>query len=432
MPPYDDMPIDDDYSDIALLIASVREFPSEEFTHELDARVERRFAAEGTSSRPTRARRARRRRLSVWTAGPGVALVAGIAAAVVVIGGGFGGSPSARPSLNTEAAKLNSTTAGRASATKSAGHKAPSWARSAVGSPKTAAVNGVGETTAGGSGTPAELGAKASSSHSPGFDSLTTQGAVSSTSYSAASNSGLAAAPVAPGVKQIQSAQISLTTPNRYVDTVAREIFAVVSLEHGTVLNSQITAAASGSGGGYGWLSLSVPTGNLQATMTRLSGLRFASVSSRTDASQNVSHQYNADARQLADARALRISLLKQLAAAYTQTAIDSIKAQLQIAERQITHWQNTLGSLQHKVSYSNVSVAINQNGLPSHPVAHRSSFGIGSAAHDAIRVLVVAAGVALIALAALIPVGLVAALLVWLWVWLRQRRREHALDSAA
>jgi hypothetical protein len=31
-----------------------------------------------------------------------------------------------------------------------------------------------------------------------------------------------------------------------------------------------------------------------------------------------------------------------------------------------------------------------------------------------------------------LIPVGLVAALLVWLWVWLRQRRREHALDTAS
>jgi hypothetical protein len=29
-----------------------------------------------------------------------------------------------------------------------------------------------------------------------------------------------------------------------------------------------------------------------------------------------------------------------------------------------------------------------------------------------------------------LVPVGLLGALLMWLWVWLRQRRREHALDA--
>jgi hypothetical protein len=71
---------------------------------------------------------------------------------------------------------------------------------------------------------------------------------------------------------------------------------------------------------------------------------------------------------------------------------------------------------------------------LPIIPVAkhHSSGFTISHAGHDAMRVLVVSAGVALITLAVMIPVGLVAALLMWLWVWLRQRRREHALDSAS
>ena len=78
-------------------------------------------------------------------------------------------------------------------------------------------------------------------------------------------------------------------------------------------------------------------------------------------------------------------------------------------------------------------TVQINAGGLPVVPVAkHSSSFTIGRAGHDALRVLVVSAGVALIALAVVIPIGLVAALLVWLWVWLRQRRREHALDAAS
>ena len=56
-------------------------------------------------------------------------------------------------------------------------------------------------------------------------------------------------------------------------------------------------------------------------------------------------------------------------------------------------------------------------------PAVSRSAVPV----HDALRVLVVAAGVALIALAVLIPVGLVAALLMLaIGVWLRQRRREQ------
>jgi hypothetical protein len=241
-------------------------------------------------------------------------------------------------------------------------------------------------------------------------------------------------APVAPGGKQIQAAQISLMTPNVHVDQVAQEVFNVVGQEHGTVESSHITAATRGTGGGYASFSLSVPTSNLQATMTDLSRLHFAAVESRTDSSQNVSHQYNSDQRQLKDAVALRTSLLKQLQTAYTQQAIDSIKAQLKLAEQQITAWQNRLGSLQHQIGYSNVQVSINENGLPFVPVAkhHSSAFSIGRAGHDALRVLVVSAGVALIGLAVMVPLGLVAALLMWLWVWLRQRRREHALDAAS
>jgi hypothetical protein len=48
---------------------------------------------------------------------------------------------------------------------------------------------------------------------------------------------------------------------------------------------------------------------------------------------------------------------------------------------------------------------------------------------HDAGRVLVVAAGVALIALAVLVPLGLLVALGLWVAAALRRRRREQALD---
>jgi hypothetical protein len=259
-------------------------------------------------------------------------------------------------------------------------------------------------------------------------------GAYGAATLGAASNTSQAAnAIVVPGAKQIRSAQIDLTTPNQHVNQVAAEIIGVVSFEHGTVMSSQVTAASTAAGGGYGSFTLSIPTANLQSTVNQLSRLRYADLSSSTAGSQNVSDQYASDQRQLADAQALRESLLKQLAAATTQQQTDSIDAQLKLAAGQVTRWQRALASLEHRISYSDVTVEVNAGYLPIPPVVHRAStFSLGRAAHDALRVLIVSAGVALIALALAIPIGLALALLVWLWLWARRRRREQALDRAA
>jgi hypothetical protein len=404
MRPFDDIPLEEsDYSDVALMLASVREWPADDFARDLDARVARHFAEEPAP----RARAGRRSRLPLWSAGPAVALVAGIVAAVVVISSAtLGSNPG--PTRN-----------------------GPVSYNAAQPSRRTPTTNELKPTLQ-----PVDKSASGGGAVGASSNSSTNSPNAGAQRFSTASTDLTSQAPVAPGAKQIQSAQISLMTPNDHVDQVAQEVFQVVGDEHGTVGSSHITAATSGSGGGYASFSLSVPTSNLQATMTALSRLHFAAVQSRTDSSQNVSHQYNSDQRQLADAKALRSSLLKQLASAVTTQQIDSIKAQLKLAEQQITSWQSTLGSLQHRISFSNVQVEINQNGLPLLPVRRHhttsSGFTIGHAGHDALRVLVIAAGVALIALAVMIPVGLVAALLMWLWVWLRQRRREHALDSTS
>ena len=405
MRPFDEIPFEEsDYSDVALMLAGVREWPSDDFARELDARVARRFAPE---AEPTaRGKTSRPSRLPRWAAGPAVALVAGVVAAVVVLSGGGGGALN-----NSHVAPLKPLQAAQSSSGSGAVH-----GRNA--------------------GTPAR------SEHSP-LPTLTTfsaSGSAGTATYSNAPAASTQNAPttlsaaVAPGAKQIRSAQLNLSTQNVHVNQVAQEIFTVVGSDHGTVLSSHITTATRGSGGGYASFSLSIPTGNLQDAMTQLSRLHYVAVVSSDNSSQNVGRQYNSDQRQLSDAQALRTSLLKQLAAATTDQEIDSIKAQLKLAEQQITSWQNTLGSLQHRISYSNLSVQVNQNGLPIIPVAkhHSSGFTISHAGHDAMRVLVVSAGVALITLAVMIPVGLVAALLMWLWVWLRQRRREHALDSAS
>ncbi len=252
-------------------------------------------------------------------------------------------------------------------------------------------------------------------------------------SSASASGSVVPAAPQAlqpptTGRKVVQGAQLNLTAAANRIDAVAQEIYSVVGQANGVVENSNVT---QGGPGGNASFQLSLPSGSLGQTLTQLSSLTYAQVVSRTDSSQDVTDQYGAATRALADARALRTSLLKQLANAVTTEQIDSITAQIHDAEASISSDQATVNGLNHQVNYSQLSVIINAQAVPP-PVAHHGGggFTLRKAAHDAGRVLTVVAGVALIALAALTPVALVIALAWWVGAALRRRRREQALDS--
>jgi hypothetical protein len=230
------------------------------------------------------------------------------------------------------------------------------------------------------------------------------------------------------GRKVIRSAQLALSAQASHVDAVAQELFDVVGNEKGYVQNSTVTTGT----GATSQFTLSVPSGSLGATMTALSQLRYATVLSRTDNVQDVNGPYLSDVRRLADARALRTSLLKQLAQAVTQAEIDSLKARIHDAEASIRSDESTLARLSHQIDYSQITVTLDAT-IPVATPRHHSGggFTLGKAAHDARRVLVVAAGVALIVLAVLVPVALLAALLWWAGTLVRRRRREHALDVA-
>lgn len=375
-------------AELALLLVATRPEPRAEFAASLDRTVRSRFAPPATT--PPLGLRAR---FSNWF-GPVAGLAAGLAAvalAVVVLGHGGGGSSSgasstvSAPSTLTSAAPSSSAAAASTSAARSRLQRTPK-------PPKPLAP---------------QYGAAVSAA--------------------AASSAAPSPAPVPNGRKITQSAQLALTAPPSHIDSVAQEVFDVVGRENGVVNSSNVTASSSG----YAQFQLSVPSSALAATMTSLSQLRYASVSSRSDATQDVNGQYLSDQRQLADDRALRTSLLKQLANATTQAQIDSLNAQIHDAEASIRSDESTLNGLNHRINFNQISVTI--NAASPVPVAHKStgSFTLGKAAHDAGRVLTVAAGVALIALAALAPIVLIGALGWWIWSALRRRRREQALDLA-
>ena len=76
----------------------------------------------------------------------------------------------------------------------------------------------------------------------------------------------------------------------------------------------------------------------------------------------------------------------------------------------------------------SRVTLVADASAAP--PPATDDSWTPGDAADDALRVLEVAAGVALIALAVALPLALLGAPAAVAARWSRRRRREHALDA--
>jgi hypothetical protein len=396
-------PVDPAYADIAelsLLLAAEKPEVRPEFARSMDQLVQRRFTRPAESGvSPRRWRRVRQ----AWY-GPLAGLAAGAAAiavvAVIASSGGGGGTPSGISAPVSTAASSSASSGSVAAKAPAPAHRlAPSRAATV----------------------PAASGSVASSS------AASTAGSAQSANGTATPSAAEAPRPAPNARKIIQSATLALSAAGNRIDAVSQELFNVVGRENGYVNNSQVTSGA----GGYAQFQLSVPSSALQDTMTALSQLQYATVVSRTDATQDVNGQYLYDQRKLADDRALRTSLLKQLANAVTQAQIDSLTARIHDAEASINSDQATLRGLTHRIDYSQVTVTINSAAPVPVKHHHTGGFTLGKAAHDAGRVLTVGAGVALIALAALLPIALIAALIWWIASAARRRRREHALDLA-
>ena len=393
-------PVDAHYAElaeVALLVAAVKPDVPPEFARSMDERVARRFGSAPGADGAGAARPRRGLRLSkgFWEATGALAAGVALIVAIVVVAGGHGAS-----------SESSSSAASSAASSGSAQRNAP---------PVTLA-------TKPGSGT-------ASTASTPSAPSASSGSAASGSTAAPSTAGAPGVQPPTTGRKVVQGAQLNLAAAPNRIDDVAQQVFDVIGSLNGIVVSSTVTQ--TGGLDGYAQFQLSVPSGSLGRAMSQLSSLNNASVVSRTDTSQDITDQYGATQRALADARALRTSLLKQLATATTTEQINSLNAQIHDAEASISSNQATLARLNHQVNFSQLSLQITAKSAPA-PVSHGSGgFGIGRAAHDAGRVLTVAAGVALIALAGIAPVALVVALVWWVGSALTRRRREQALDAA-
>src|SRR5262249_4592407 len=116
--------------------------------------------------------------------------------------------------------------------------------------------------------------------------------AATSASGSAGSSAAPSLQPPTTGRKFVQSAQLQLTAPANRVDDVAQEVYNVIGQLNGIVVRSTVTQ--TGGSDGSANFQLSVPSASLGQAMSQLSSLHYASVLSRTDASQDITDQYGA------------------------------------------------------------------------------------------------------------------------------------------
>jgi Domain of unknown function (DUF4349) len=224
----------------------------------------------------------------------------------------------------------------------------------------------------------------------------------------------------ARGRRNVQrSAELTLAAPRRSLDRVASRIPGVAADLGGFVASSSVSSAGGGD------FRLRVPTGQLDTAIERLS--RLGRVRNVSRNSLDITSTVVSARARLTDARTERESLLRQLAAADTVNETESIRARLDIVSREIAAARNSLRKVRNRANFANLSVTL----VPASGDSDEGAWTPGDAFDDALRVLEVAAGVAVIALAIVLPL-----LAVWLLAWLAhravvRRRRERSLDLA-
>jgi hypothetical protein len=223
-----------------------------------------------------------------------------------------------------------------------------------------------------------------------------------------------------------RTAALTLAARPRAIEDVADRVVRVTDASGGYVASSSVSGGAD-AGGSF---RLRIPTARLQRTIAELS--RLAHVRERTQATNDITAESVSARERLREARREREGLLRALAGATTLNETDSIKARLRIVNRQIGVARAAVARVDNRARFANVEVTL---------VADRNAgagagdddgtWTPGDALDDAVRVLEVAAGIALIALALALPIGLIAALGVAASRVAGRRRRERALDMA-
>jgi Domain of unknown function (DUF4349) len=233
------------------------------------------------------------------------------------------------------------------------------------------------------------------------------------------------AGPPANGGRHVErSTRLELTTTD--VQKTADGIVRATQAAGGYVQLSQVRTGDQNGGATF---VVRVPTAKLDDALASLS--KLGHVRAMEQSANDITGAYDGAEARLADARAERRGLLRALGKATTAQEIASLKARIADNRRELNRLQSEFNAVRRRANYATVQVEVTGRARKQ-PVTPGGSWDPGDAAHDALRVLEVAAGVALIGFAVLIPLAVLGTAGGLAAGAVRRRRREAALNAAA
>jgi hypothetical protein len=203
------------------------------------------------------------------------------------------------------------------------------------------------------------------------------------------------------------------------VQSVSDQVAQLAVREGGIVQSSHVQLQSGAAGEAN--LELRLPSARLSTALASLG--RLAPLRAESQSLQDITDEYDAAKRKLADAVAERQALLRALAHASTQGEIESLRARLALAGGAITRARIAFQSVSKRGSSSTVEVTVLGNAASS------GGLTLSGGLHDAGDVLRVALAVLIVALAVLVPLAALVALSLLLWRASRRRLRERALS---
>ncbi|WP_445148260.1 DUF4349 domain-containing protein [Baekduia sp. Peel2402] len=257
----------------------------------------------------------------------------------------------------------------------------------------------------------------------PPLEPQAAESAPSQTASTPAAGQTLSAGSSSSARKVERAAELTLTPAPDEVQKTADGVIRETQANGGYVQESSIRTRDDGGSASF---TLRIPSAKLDATLANLS--KLAHVGALNQSSNDITAQTASAADRLSDARAERRALLQALGRATTDRQINSLKARLRDNRSEIAARQGELDAQRRRADLATVAVSI--EGIGTAAPKDDSAWTPGDALHDAGRVLEVAGGVALIALAVLAPLGVLAVLALLGSHAVRRRRREGALDG--
>jgi hypothetical protein len=205
-----------------------------------------------------------------------------------------------------------------------------------------------------------------------------------------------------------RGASMTLASQPSEVRSDARQVFEAVHAADGIVLHSAIRDGSGGNAGAT--FDLLIPTARLGDAMAAFSGI--AEVRARHESSADITAPTVSAQEHLQDAAARVKSLLAQLASADTEAQRAEAEYELNAARGRKAALRSQLAGLQRRANLAHVSLRIETGAAGEE--GGGGGWGVGDGFDDAGRILAIAAGVAIIGLAALAPFAILA-LLAWL-----------------